>query len=346
MKNNSVIDKIELDCPFCNKIHLVEKFKRTTKGIVKGDIIDYEEELFRCTITNEEENEFVPMYIMDENLLRARDSYRKTKGLLTSCDIAKIRRYYELTQSDFSNLLGWGDVTVTRYESKTIQDETYDNIMKMAYENSLFALNSLEKNKHKFDENRYYKIKNTILKRIEENGIQYLKKQEIYTLYSNYYTKSVFNGYKYLDLEKLATAISFFANNVNHLYKVKLMKLLWYADILNYKEHGVGMFGLVYKHMPYGALPLAYDEIIYLPTVNVEEKVIYDDISYKIIPNESVDLSNLNNKEIDILEMIARKFRDYRSQEIVAYMHKEKAYLETKAFQIISYDLGKELNEF
>jgi len=33
------------------------------------------------------------------------------------------------------------------------------------------------------------------------------------------------------------------------------MKLLWYADALHFRRHGISMTGLAYKHMPYGALP-------------------------------------------------------------------------------------------
>ena len=47
------------------------------------------------------------------------------------------------------------------------------------------------------------------------------------------------------------------------------MKLLWYADAIHFIRHGKSMMGLVYKHMPFGALPLGYDEIIYLPTVSM-----------------------------------------------------------------------------
>ena len=57
------------------------------------------------------------------------------------------------------------------------------------------------------------------------------------------------------------------------------------------------MFGLVYKHMTYGALPLAYNEIIYLPTVKVEEEVMYDSISYKIVLNTEVNISKFTLEE-------------------------------------------------
>ena len=45
----------------------------------------------------------------------------------------------------------------------------------------------------------------------------------------------------------------------NDLNGFKVLDLNKVADVM----------GLVYKHMPFGALPLGYDEIIYLPTVSM-----------------------------------------------------------------------------
>ena len=155
MNKDYLISTIEKDCPICNKVHLLEQRKRLSQSIVKDEIVDYDEVYFLCSLTDEEDNEFVSAGIMDENLLRARDAYRQKKGLLTSNEIADIRSYYGLTQSDFSALLGWGEVTVTRYESKTIQDETYNNIMSMVYENPMFALECIDKHKDRFTLDKY-----------------------------------------------------------------------------------------------------------------------------------------------------------------------------------------------
>lgn len=345
MNKDYLINTAEIDCPICNNVHSLEMRKRLTQCLVKGEVVDYEEVYYLCQLTDEEENEFVPAGIMDENLLRARDAYRTQKGLLTSNEIAKIRGFYGISQSDFSAMLGWGDVTVTRYESKTIQDETYNNIMNMAYENPMFALESLDKHKDRFEVEKYKKIRNKITRKVEELGNLYLKKQEINVLYVNFQEESEYNGYKQLDIRKLASVIGYFSSFVNNLYKVKLMKLLWYADALFFRRYDRSMTGLVYTHMPYGALPIAFDEIIYLPTVKVVEEVIYDDISYKIIPNEEVNISNFSLEELNVLETVATTFKNYRAREIVDYMHEEKAYTDTEAYQIIPYSLAKELRE-
>lgn len=346
MNKDYLVNTVEMDCPICNKIHLLEQRKRLTQSIVKNEIVDYEEVYYVCLLSDDEENEFVTAGIMDENLLRARDAFRQRKGLLTSSEIAYIRNYYGLTQSDFSALLGWGDVTITRYESKTIQDETYDNIILMAYQNPMFALEYLDKHKDRFSIDKYKKIYNSIAKKVEEVGSIYLKKQEILSLYVNHMEKSECNGYKTLDIEKVANVIGYFSQFVDNLYKVKLMKLLWYADAIFYSRYDISMTGLVYKHMPLGALPIAYDEIIFLPTVKVVEEIIYDDISYRICPNKEVKISDFSLEELNVLEIVATTFKCYKSKEIVDYMHMEKAYTETLPNQIIPYSFAKQLNHF
>lgn len=345
MNKSYLISENEMDCPVCNKVHTLEKRKRLTQAVVKDEIVDYEEVYYLCPLKPEEENEFVPAGIMDENLLRARDVYRINKGLLTSSDIAKIRNTYGLTQSDFSALLGWGDVTVTRYENKTIQDETYDNIMRMVYENPMFALECIDRHKDRFEIEKYNRIRKSISNRIEEVGNLYLKKQEIYSLYVNFGQKNELNGYKTLDIDKIANVIGYFSQFVDNLYKVKLMKLLWYTDSIFFGRYGKSMTGLVYKHMQLGALPIAYDEIIYLPTVKVVEEIIYDDISYRICPNKEVTISDFSLEELSVLETVASTFKNYKSKEIVDYMHKEKAYTDIVPNQIIPYSLAKQLNE-
>lgn len=345
MNRDYLIRTIEMDCPLCNKVHPVEERRRITQSFIKGEIVDYEQIYYCCPLSDEEENEFVPAGLMDENLLKARDAYRALKGLLTSEEISKIRTFYGLTQSDFAALLGWGEVTVTRYESKSIQDETYDNIMRMVYNNPMFALECLEKHKERFSPDKYIKVRKSIKEKVEEFGKLYLKKQEIESLYVNFEDKTDYNGYNILDIEKLSNVIGYFAQFAHHLYKVKLMKLLWYTDAIFFGRHGMSMTGLVYKHMPLGALPIGYDELIHLPTVKVVEDMINEDICYKICPNKEVSISEFTLDELSVLELVASTFKDYRSKEIVDYMHKEKAYIETAQNQVIPYSLAKQLRE-
>ena len=90
-----LINKVIRDCPICNNTHELQYRKRISNAIVKGEKIETEEFYFLCTVTEDEENEFVSAKMMDENLLRAKDAYRKKafkKGL-----IYKNKQYAENT---------------------------------------------------------------------------------------------------------------------------------------------------------------------------------------------------------------------------------------------------------
>ena len=67
------------------------------------------------------------------------------------------------------------------------------------------------------------------------------------------------NGYTELNLRKVVDVIRYFSNSVKvkALYKVKLMKMLWYSDALSFKTRDKAITGLVYKALPMGAVPIA-----------------------------------------------------------------------------------------
>lgn len=345
---DKLIEKIEMDCPFCNKNHTIEKRKRITEALIKKEKVAYQEEYYLCTETYEEENEFVTAKLMDENLLKARDAYRKNKGLLTSKDIKDIRKKYNLTQADFSHLLGLGEITITRYESKLIQDETYDRIIRLIGENALSALQYLKQNKEKFEKSKYNQIKENIKTIVKVDTYNYLNKQEIYAKYIQYEDESILNGFTKINIEKLNSVLKYISEKINNLYKVKLMKLLWYIDFEYYKTYNRSITGLVYLHERMGALPIGFDEIIKLPSIKVDEQLKEYDGEYKscyhILPNEDYKTDKLSKNEMEIIDKIIEKFYSFNTNEIVAYMHKEKAYIDTTQSQIIDYSFAKYIN--
>lgn len=345
MEGNYLIRTIVMECPLCDKEHEVEERKRMSSITIKCEKVEYEESYYLCKNSDEDENEFVTAKMNDTNLMNARNAYRIKKGLLTSEEIVKIREQYGLSQSDLSNLLGWGEVTISRYESKAIQDEVYDTILKNVRDNPLKVYEYLEKNKDKFNFTKYVGIRERIIRNLDEYGKEFLKRQVLESDYVYYIEPSDFNGNKKLDINKLESIISYFAKRVNNLYKVKLMKMLWYADSLSYKLNGMAMTGLVYCHDEMGALPIGHYKILDLENINVNKEEDYENTRYHILSNDKLDLSNLHSNEMDILDQVINKFKNFKAKDIVEYMHKERAYIETKDGQIIPFSLAKEIKE-
>lgn len=341
MKKNMDHQTKEMICPLCEKKHRIMVGKRWTEALVKGETVEYKEQYYRCENAPDDENEFVSGELLNLNLLHARDAYREMEGLLTSEEIKQIRKKYDLTQKDLANLLGWGEITVTRYESKLVQDETYDSILRLTWENPLFALQSLEKHKGRFTSDRYEMIREQILRKLESSGMSYLKLQNLEARYSRFSETSDANGFQTLDLSKLSEIVGYYAQSIGNLHKVKLMKLLWYTDVLHYKRHGKALTGLVYQHKPFGALPLGYDELIYLPTVRVQEEVINWELCYQILPAKARQRFHFSKEEEAVLQVVLEKFKNFNTREIVEYMHEETAYPSTADSQIIPFSMAQ-----
>ena len=345
--NNTLLRKIHMSCPLCGKTHEVEERKRIANLQIKGEDVSYEEKFFFCVNADEDENEFETGAMTNENLLNARNVYRRKKGLLTSREIIEIRESYGLSQVDLARLLGWGEATISRYESKAIQDEAYDTMLRMIKDNPLQALDFLKKNADKFSETKYSAIRARIAEKLDSYGKEFLTRQALAGEYVNYEEPSDSNGFTVLDIDKIEAVISYIAGRVSNLFKVKLMKMLWYSDALAFIERGSSMTGLVYRHEAMGALPVGHYSLMNLEKLNVQEEISYScDTMLHIYPTEGMDYSILSDMEKGILNRVINKFRNYKTKDIVAYMHAEKAYMKTSAGEIIPFSLAKEIRPF
>lgn len=347
MEANTLIRKIHMFCPLCDKTHEIEERKRSTTIILKGEKVTYEERFYFCKNADANENEFETGAMINENLLNARNAYRVKMGLLTSDEIVAIRESYGLSQVDLAKLLGWGEATISRYESKAIQDEAYDTMLRLIKDNPLQALEFLKKNADKFLVKKYLEIKKKIVEKLDSYGKEFLTRQIFEGEYVNFEEPSDLNGFTMLNIDKIEAMISYIAENVSNLFKVKLMKMLWYSDVLSFIENGCSMTGMVYRHEPMGALPVGHYSLMNLENLNVQEEISFNyDTMLHIYPTANMDYSVLSDGEKAILNKVITKFKNYRAKNIVDYMHDERAYSETKPGEIIPFSLAKEIRIF
>ena len=340
-----LIEKVMMECPMCDETHLVEKRTRTSKVNIKGETIEYLETYYRCT-EDEESFAFIPAKLMDENLFAARNAYRVAHGLLTSQEIVQLRKKFGLTQKELALLLGWGEITITRYETKQIQNETHDSMLKAVRKNALEARKLLERNKDSFEVNRYLEILKVIDDEIERTSVVYFARQKIEARQIRYQGNVEATGGVAINIDKVRNMMLFFAAKCKNLFKVKLMKLLWFSDALYFQRYNVSMSGLVYQHMPRGALPVAHWDLMELVPV----ETVIDDYaqleSYKILPCADFSEDVFSDEEKDVLYAVLNKFVNYTGKEIANYMHNEVAYTQTNDREIIPYSLARMIRPF
>lgn len=366
MAKSTLISKIHINCPLCNMLHEVEERARMTSTTIKGETVFYEEHFYLCKNihtestdtgknisdenldTNKNVNsqntniphEFQTESLTNNNLMAARNAYRKIHNLLTSDEIIAVRENYGLTQVEAAKLFGWGEATIARYESKAIQDEAYDTMLRNIQENPLMAIAFLDKNGDKFPESKRMQIRTKMIEKLDSYGKEYLARQIFAAEYVKFSVPSDFNGYRLLDLDKLENIVSYYAAQITDLYKIQLMNMLWYADALFFKTYSNSMTGLAYRHESMGALPVGHNNLIRLKNINVQTTEDYESTQYHFYPNAALDTSVLARNEISILDTVIAKFRNYNTSLMVAYMQEETAYKQTNQGDLIPYGLA------
>ena len=310
----------------------MDTFKIIEECEYKGLTFNVELEYYFDDIINDY---YVDNKLGNENLKRIRNEYRRLNNLLLDDEIKEIRNQYNLSQRDFSIALGFGEITITRYESKTVQDKSQDEIIRKS-KDPFYFLELLKNNKKKFVEvngiNKYDELYNNVCKLTKNIDI-------LINLYDH---KD--RGNEKFSLEKLKAVISKIKENRVFLTKTVLAKLLWYIYSLSYKLIDNSMTGIVYKSMPYGAYPEMYDQILADEDIKIEvlwnneyECCLIDKVSSNIV---------LSEDESKIIEFVVNKFKDFNASQIVNYMHQETAYKDTKLFSIISYDYSNSIKLF
>lgn len=116
-------------CLKCGEEREIEIKQEVESYPVKNEKIEVSAQVTYCKhcgeqIWNEE--------LDDNNLKEAYKIYRVKHGLLQPKDIKRIREKYQLTQTTFAKILGFGEKTIARYETGSIQDVAQNNLMELA----------------------------------------------------------------------------------------------------------------------------------------------------------------------------------------------------------------------
>lgn len=322
-------------CLSCMEKHRVDLVEVVEQNIFKGQKVDFTAEYEYCSnVDTFSETEAM----IRANDLALKDEYRRISGLLTSEEIKSIREFYGISQKDLATILDWGPATITRYENYQVQDRAHDDILRTISSDPKWFLEKLENKDNLLSSKAYTRYRCKAKEQYSKQRNRYLR-DAIYAIYANFEDESI-TGSVELNLDKVVEAVNYFATKVISLYKVKLMKMLWYADALNYKRHGKAITGLVYSALPMGAVPEGYDQIILLDGVSFDV-VLYDDISYRFKPAPNFVVRHLLREELESLDKVILELGSLNTREIVEKMHQETAYKQTASYKMISYSLVK-----
>lgn len=177
-----------------------------------------------------------------------------------------------------------------------------------------------------------------------EDQDSYLRKA-IESSHARFHGNPLFHGNTDLSLNKVVDVIRYFAasTQITSLYKVKLTKLMWYANALSYKNRSFAITGLVYQALPMGAVPIGHNSIIDLKNVPCEEVDMGETNAYHFSLTGASSFPALSDADKNILDIVIEKLGKMSKNEIISFMHKEQAYVETAQRDVIQFKYAESL---
>lgn len=152
-------------------------------GTLKGEEYEFSGKKALCTECGAE---VYVASIEDENLKALYNTYRQKNGIISLEKILEIPQKYNIGKRPLSLLLGWGEMTFTRYCDGDIPTKQYSDILQRIYEEPAFYLSLLEENKGNLKSQKAYeKSKDTTLELLGKQKTTISKVDEVtgYLLY-------------------------------------------------------------------------------------------------------------------------------------------------------------------
>lgn len=331
-------------CPYCKKEVEYKIEKREIKEFRGIEINSYE----NVAVCKECHQDLYVNEIEEKNNERIYELYREKANIIKPQDIVDLRKKYDISQRELTAILGFGKMTINRYERGGVPTKSQSDYIKLLIEND---------NKFVEKVKEAYKIGNinekTYGKIVSEELNINISKEEVQDNIRKYLKfvlsrkPDIYNGYKDLDIEKIENIISYIASKVKNLTITSLNKYLWYIDMLSFNQRSIAITGLTYQNQKFGPtiVDKKYDEISLL-----DDKYTREDIetengnTTKIISNGNYSLDKITDSEKKIIDTIIKMLKNKSVTDISEMSHREEGWKKTKRFEKISFEYAMNLN--
>lgn len=323
-------------CPGCERAGSAVAATRRESHRVRGRAIEVDCTFRRCTACGAEfEHDGDPDW-----RVAAFAAYREQAGLLQPEVIRSWRRDIGLSQGEVTALLGWGEATLGRYETGSLQSEAHDRQLREL----MSPADLLERIIAKPDAVATHK-QGRLVNRLRHEAVRE-RLEDVLRLATYDQGPDTWNGQQTLDLRRLVAAILILAADGE--FKTKFNKLMFYADFTHFRRHGQSVTGLHYARLPHGPVPDDYQALIAAleesRTLEVQEVDFGDGyVGEKLVPRTQPEADVLTAAERDTLDRVKRYFQGWTSKRIREVSHEEAGWLGTANGKWISYDYAQDL---
>ena len=319
-------------CPICETDRQLERIQARQKLNVRDETIEVPVLSWRCLSCG---NEFEgPEGDDHDEVEETYRIYRKKKGFMQPEEIRALRKVYGLTQGELASILGFGAVTLSRYETGMLQTTSQDRVLQLLRDPRSFwvVLNRLGK-QSPFGSARLAEVREKVLAEIRAQNLLDPAVEA-----SLNYEPDERSGGRRFDREKFRNATLFFCQNP--AWKTAINKYLYYADFSHFRLYGRSITGARYAHAPFGPCPDGFQSLFaWLAKRDVEilEAKSGRHVGEQIHSLVRPDLGVFTPTELKVLEKVNRRLQSMTPSQLSALSHEEPGYKETKNGELISY---------
>ena len=131
-------------CEECRKDVPFKVVEKQMSGVLKGEQYEYLGEAAICTDC---ESDVYVAEIEDNNLKALYDAYRKRYSIISLENILELPEKYGIGKRPLSLLLGWGEMTFSRYYDGDMPTKQYSDILQRLYDDPSYYRELLETHK-------------------------------------------------------------------------------------------------------------------------------------------------------------------------------------------------------
>jgi len=325
-------------CPNCETERELKRVRAREKITVRGEKIDVEAMYWRCLTCGEE---FEAPGDGHDETVDAYRLYRAKKGFMQPEDIKALRDQYSLTQGELAQILGFGSVTISRYETGALQSAAHDRMLQMIRDPRAFwaFLNRLGDRVSVTAATRD-KLTKKLRQLVDSSGLLDTALEATLD-----HKPDELSGQCRFILEKFVNAILFFCHPPQ--WKTTINKFLFYADFKHFRSRSRSITGARYAHAPFGPCPDKFEHLfVWLAdqgSVDISEVTGKDYAGEKIRALTKPDMNVFTRSEIQVLRQVKEKLGGMTAKALSDLSHGERGYTQTKSGELISYRYAKHL---
>lgn len=229
--------------------------------------------------------------VIDYNLKALYDAYRQKNDIISLEKILEIPEKYKIGKRPLSLLLGWGEMTFTRYCDGDMPSKQYSDVLQNVYNRPDFYLSILEKNKDNVTQVAYDKSKSATLELLvsQKDGTS-----------------------------KVDQVIGYLLFHCEDITPLALQKILYYIQGFYYAFTNEFLFNEDCEAWVHGPV---YRDIYYR----------YADYRFNPIEGHAQPAPNdFTDSELAVIDSVIRNFCCYSGKTLEQFTHSETPWLRTR----------------